>query len=398
MRIKIFRGKNQIGGNIIEVASSNTKILLDIGMDLVVENNKKLPSIEGLFDSKGYDAVFISHYHTDHMGLVYNVHKDIPIYIGETSYKIVCASNRFRNKETIPAASFLKHRETITVGDMKITPYLCDHSAYDSYMLYIECSGESILYTGDFRSNGRKKKLKFEYLPHNIDYLICEGTTLSREGYEAVDEEELERKATKLFKKIQGPIFILQSSMNIDRIVTMYKAAKRNGRLFLQELYMAEITNAIGGNIPNPKNFKDVKVFVSKVYEDYRYGLFNAYENKKTKKEYIAKSKFVMCIRTSMYNYINSLCQTMNYPKGLLVYSFWSGYKLQEGMQSFLENCQALGLEIVALHTSGHADAKTIKNLLLHTKPKCVMPVHTENAEWFEKVKKELKMEYETVN
>ena len=29
----------------------------------------------GLFDSKGYDAVFISHYHGDHMGLAYDVYK-----------------------------------------------------------------------------------------------------------------------------------------------------------------------------------------------------------------------------------------------------------------------------------------------------------------------------------
>jgi len=32
---------------------------------------------------------------------------------------------------------------------------------------------------------------------------------------------------------------VLQSSTNIDRIVTMYRAAKRSGRVFLEELYMA---------------------------------------------------------------------------------------------------------------------------------------------------------------
>lgn len=398
MQINVYRGKNQIGGNIIEVASAKTKILLDVGLDLVEENNKELPDIKGLYDCKGYDAVFISHYHTDHMGLAYNVHKDIPIYIGEMSYRIVCASNGFRKKETMPAASFIKHRTPIKIGDMTIIPYLCDHSAFDSYMLYIECEGESILYTGDFRSNGWKKTLKIEALPKNIDTLICEGTTLSREGYVAEDEEELFKKATKLFKKIEGPIFVLQSSMNIDRIVTIYKAAKRNKRLFLQELYMAEITNTIKGNIPNPIGFPDVNVFVASVYKDFRYDLFREYGYKNIiSKSDIAKEKFVMCIRTSMYNYIKSLFESMDCQKGLLVYSFWSGYRQNEDMQSFLENCKEMGLDIVTLHTSGHADANTIQRLLKHTKPKSVMPIHTENAAWFEKAKSNLNMEYKII-
>ena len=82
--IKVHRGQDQIGGNIIELASSTTKILLDIGCELDEEKNKELPKIEGLFDTKGFDAVFISHYHYDHMGLAYKIYKEIPLYMGET--------------------------------------------------------------------------------------------------------------------------------------------------------------------------------------------------------------------------------------------------------------------------------------------------------------------------
>jgi ribonuclease J len=39
MKINIHRGKNQIGGNIIEIATNTTKILLDIGLDLNEDNN-----------------------------------------------------------------------------------------------------------------------------------------------------------------------------------------------------------------------------------------------------------------------------------------------------------------------------------------------------------------------
>ena len=69
MKINIIRGQNQIGGNIVEISTDKTKILLDVGLELDDEKNKSLPKVDGLFDYKGYDAIFVSHYHGDHLGL-----------------------------------------------------------------------------------------------------------------------------------------------------------------------------------------------------------------------------------------------------------------------------------------------------------------------------------------
>ena len=235
MKVNIIRGKNQIGGNIIEISTEKTKILLDAGLEL--DGGNTLPDIRGLFDYAGYDAIFVSHYHSDHLGLVYRAHKGISVYMGEGCYKIVSASDRYKKRESITPKGFLRHRQKIVIGDITVTPFLCDHSAFDSYMLLCEAYGESVLYTGDFRSNGRKP---FEWLlnslPRKVDKLICEGTTLSREGYVPQTETALEEKASKLFSETRGPVFVLQSSVNIDRIVTMYCAAKgrENGTSFPQ--------------------------------------------------------------------------------------------------------------------------------------------------------------------
>ena len=261
MKVHIIRGKNQIGGNIIEISTEKTKILLDAGLELDGENT--LPDIQELFDFAGYDAVFVSHYHADHLGLVYHAHKGIPVYMGEGCYNIISASDRYKKQETITPTGFLRHKREIVVGDITVTPFLCDHSAFDSYMLLCEADGESVLYTGDFRSNGRKPfDMLLNSLPTKVDKLICEGTTLSRDGYIPQTETELEEKAVKLSSEHKGPVFVLQSSMNIDRIVTMYRAAKRTGRVFLEDAYMAEITTAAGEHIPNPK-FSDVYAFIT---------------------------------------------------------------------------------------------------------------------------------------
>ena len=61
MNVIIHRGQNQIGGNIIEITAENTRILLDVGLELDQEEGT-LPEIDGLFDHPSFDAVFISHY------------------------------------------------------------------------------------------------------------------------------------------------------------------------------------------------------------------------------------------------------------------------------------------------------------------------------------------------
>lgn len=382
MKVHIHRGQNQIGGNIIEIATDTTKILLDAGLELEDNDKQALPPIQGLFDYAGYDAIFISHYHGDHIGLAYHTHKGIPIYIGEASYNIICAADHYKKINTFTPKGFLHHNQTITVGNISITPYLFDHSAFDSYMLFCVADGETVLYTGDFRSNGRKSfNALLNVLPKNVDKLLCEGTTLSRDNYVAVSEKELEKQAIDLFRKTTGPIFVLQASMNIDRIVTMYRAAKQCHRVFLEELYMAEITTAAGKNIPNP-NFDDVYAFIT---SPRNYNMLTKYKHR-AGKSFLSQKPFVMCIRNSMLRYLKSLAQTMSFENGILIYSFWSVYRETENMKSFLSECEKLGLNIVTLHTSGHADENTLKKLIETVKPKALLPIHTENAERFREI------------
>lgn len=385
--IRIIRGLNQIGGSVIELSTYTTKILFDLGVELDEGNeNLDIELFDEHIDGTVYDAVFLSHYHADHMGLVYKLEASIPIFMGEKAASIINASNNYLSKPLISPKAFLKHKQTIVIGDIHVTPYLCDHSAFDSYMLLAEENGEKILYTGDFRANGRKN---YDYLlnelPRFIDILICEGTTLSRESYTPILESELEYSTTELVKSTKGPVFVLLSSMNIDRIVTMYRVSKRTKRLFLVDLYMAEITNSLGGKIPNPVGFHDVRVFITRPYAQnhFRYLLYDKYGISKIGKAAIAKETFVMCLRTSMGEYLKSLSQIMDFTGGIVFYSFWKGYKEQKSVKEFLELCRNLGLKEVDLHTSGHIDAEGLKEFIRYISPKQIIPVHTENAAWF---------------
>ncbi len=70
MKIIIHRGIDQIGGCITEIATDNTKILIDLGQNLpngegvVYDDFANFDVIEQL--TKNVDAIFYTHYHGDH--------------------------------------------------------------------------------------------------------------------------------------------------------------------------------------------------------------------------------------------------------------------------------------------------------------------------------------------
>ena len=156
MKINILRGQDQIGGSIIEISTATTRLILDAGVELDEGEQIMIPEIGGLFSGeKAYDAVFVSHYHADHMGLLNHVLKGIPIYMGEKAYRIASAASEYLRREISFVPNFILDEQPITIGDIQLTPISCDHSAFDAYMFLIEVDGKTLLYTGDFRANGR---------------------------------------------------------------------------------------------------------------------------------------------------------------------------------------------------------------------------------------------------
>jgi ribonuclease J len=159
MRVKILRGAHEVGGNCIEVESSGSRIVLDVGRPLnaVRDELVPLPNVSGLREQDpSLLGVLISHGHQDHWGLIDQVSKNVPVYIGEAAYRILKEAEFFSSGVTLNPAGFLRRRESFALGPFIITPFLNDHSAFDTYSMLIEAEGRRLFYSADLQAHGRK--------------------------------------------------------------------------------------------------------------------------------------------------------------------------------------------------------------------------------------------------
>jgi len=408
MNLTIHRGTNQIGGCITEIESEGYKIFIDFGEQLPGTKNNELPPIDGLTcGDVSKSALFITHYHGDHIGKVCDTVADLPIYVGKTALEIYqCLENRLshipnpeesekhkRILERIKTINAFEKLQEIKIGGISVTPLFVDHSAFDAYMFIVEADNKRILHTGDFRGHGFKSKGLIPTLKiyaKNIDYIISEGTNSQRPNATMQTEHELQKDFESQFRKTKFN-FILVSSTNIDRIFALYHASKNAKRCFVCDGYQANILKIVSKNHKQYSSFYDIDYdqitkSEGRFFKLNRQGR-NPYSFNGKLKPYLEKYGFCMLIR-STDTFKPLLDEYVKFDDTKIYYSMWNGYldrkkpAFNELLNNFLKP-----YKIEYKHTSGHADLDTLKTVFETVKPKCgIIPIHTEAPEKFQEL------------
>ena len=427
MNLTIHRGTHEIGGNCVEVCSGQTRIIIDLGMPLVDPKDKTkkfesfairrktvtqlleegiLPPAKGLYegidDGKSVDAFLLSHPHQDHYGFCKFIRKDIPIYLSKDAGLILGVADVFLMTQfgKHDQKVLLEHRKPVNIGNIKITPYIMDHSGYGAMAFLVEADGKKLLYSGDFRGHGRKRALFDQFLkspPSGIDLLLMEGTMIDRTEGSTGTEQQLETKIVQDARKYSGMKLIMCSGQNIDRIVTFYRAAKRSGALFVLDLYMANILHGIERkSMPAPSNgFTDVKVLFTKHFmrkleqkkiPDW-YRRWRSYEISSAALRRKGGNVFVIYRERSH----PELETTGIPPKSVLFYSQWDGYMTEPSFEPTKVFCKKHDIDIVQAHTSGHAVVEDLKRFADALNPHTLVPMHTFGAEKFHELFKNVR-------
>jgi ribonuclease J len=424
MNLNIHRGTHQIGGTCVELCSGKTRIILDYGLPLTTTNGQEfnesslqerivaelikervLFDIPGLYQGQEpqVSGILISHSHKDHYGLLKFVHPNIPVYISEGALKLIDVLNVFTHKRShvcISNPTIVKHRARFDIGDFRITPYLVDHSGFDAMSFLIEekPTGTRLFYSGDFRASGWKRVLFDRFIKHppeQVDCLLMEGTMIERQGGSFEDEHAVLNGVQDALKQADKNVILAYcSGQNIDRIVTFYKAARREKAMLVIDPYLASVLNVLKNNrnkIPQ-LDWKGIKVLIGNyrgrgdiyinkiVKSDFKYLTFDI-GRQKIKAWEIGEQKSLVVMRDSMI----PLAEKIPDVKGaMLIYSQWEGYVRNKKKASiFWDFVRENDLKLEYIHTSGHASVRILRQLVDALKPTLIIPIHTEKPDKF---------------
>jgi ribonuclease J len=369
--ITVHRGTHQIGGCVTEISTPDARVFIDVGADLPSEAQMEPLDIEGLTcGNASKSAVFFTHYHADHVGRIGEIMPDIPMYMGATAKAIQINVVKRTQKYLLPVFGRIETfsaLDEIRAGDISITPLMIDHSAFDAYMFVVEACGKRILHTGDFRTHGMRGAKTFKMLSfyaRDIDYIICEGTVLSRSPECRMTERELQGEACKSMLNNRY-VFALCSSTNIDRIGAFYHA-NPSGRMFVCDEYQKSQLDLVRGEHAQKSDFYDFR------------DIFTYAPNLDG---HMREGGFCMLVRQG--GFFKSVIDRFK-DEALLIYSMWAGYLDDEKAknQSLVDFIAPYRRKI--LHTSGHSSSKDLAELYRTVNPKeGLIPIHSDAPEAF---------------
>ena len=374
MNIIIHRGTHQIGGSAIEISTASTRIILDFGNELSLDEKYTPIDLDIGGVTKGIpdcDGIVISHYHMDHLGQLTSVLPEIPLYMGELSKEVAVISTEYQDKNLylrLLGANTFRGGEAFTIGDIRIRPLVIDHSAADSYMFVIEAEGKHVLYTGDFRMHGLRHHILDQLVNTyigEVDVLITEGTSLSRDADKYISEAAVLDDISSYIQDGKY-VFVMCSSTNIDRIMGIWQNMPTD-KVLICDAYQKRILDTV----------------INNVY--YESSLYRRHDNplvlsKGPYPKYYMDHGFVSLVRGTE----NFISQIKEFPKDdvRIIYSMWTGY-IEENLP--LKNLLNTYPSYIC-HASGHVSKTDLLKFIDLVNPDVIIPVHTDSPEKLEEL------------
>ena len=379
------------------------------------------------------DGILISHPHRDHYRGISFINRNIPIYTGVVTKRIIKAYSRSsaqRFENFLYGLKWIRFRtgNVIQIKKMEIFPVHVDHSIPAASGFIICTSAGIIVYTGDFRMHGPLqlmtadliKKVKevckikgqiesdFTYREGEVIALICEGTHIHKGSIES--ERIVKRHLKKLFNIMPYDYVLVQyGRVDWDRFRTYVDIAKKYNWKYIisdKDAYFYNRLNkkAIYDSMKDPNiEATDNIIILSQEKRKFQWKKdVDQMLEKIGKHERIIHLEDLKHLNGRFFLYITSIHDfdiIKNYlPKdlrGVFISSNVDPYAEEYRMDKRFISTDLLdiGVPSYRIHASGHAKPHDIIRFVNEIDPLKLIPIHTEHPEFFKKLFKEERAE-----
>lgn len=384
--ITVHRGTAEIGGSCIEIAHDGARLILDCGLPLNLPEGTSGELAPTLYLRRPVQGVLLSHGHADHHGLVGQLPAEWPVWSGAPTRRLVAIGERLFDRASPAVWNTWVSGQSFDLGPFRVTPHLTDHSGFDAHMLEVEVAGRRILYSGDFRTHGRKGELVRRLrLGGKVDVLLLEGTNLAG-GKPHDREQDLEERFVELATRTPGRMLVAASAQNLDRIVTLFRAARRTRRILVVDLYTAYVLETVPGAaaIPRPSwGVPELRpLILSRMAHRFREKGMGDFVDAMARCQGLSARTLaeavpgaILLVRPRM---IPDLTRNGFIPAAgdVLIWSQWTGYLDRPDIREMRDWAQNAAFEII--HTSGHASADALRAFAAAVGARSIVPVHGE--------------------
>ena len=452
--LTFYGGVKEIGGNKILLEDNGTRILLDFGMSFNRRNlyfeefltprtangigdflaMNLIPDIPGIYredllthigrkpEEPQVQGVLLSHAHADHANYISFLHKDIPIYCGETCKHVLDAvseqSQRSIENEVVdfkprplyrrdyrkpPVPRVFKTFRTgdkIRIDSLEIKPVHVDHSVPGAYGFIIYTSQGAVVYTGDLRMHGLHAEMTEDFIEAareaKPEAMITEGTRIDRVKT-GESEEKVYQKSKNELKGCKKLSVIDFNFKDIDRFRTFYRISKELGKklvisfkhaCFLERYCEDPKLQAPNSTDENILLLKPKRLTGTYIDEDYTEKYIRDrldYPNVITAEEITKKPAKYMVVLN--FWYFNTLID-LKPNGGLYIHSLSEPFneEMQISFDRMMNWLNFFNLRFVQAHCSGHINGVDLKELITTINPRELYPIHTEHPGIFRKL------------
>jgi len=256
----------------------------------------------------------------------------------------------------------------------------------------VQAGGKSLFYTGDFRGHGRKAKLLDKLIknPPKVDAILMEGTLIGERTDElTITEDNLQQEFARVMEETPGIVLVSTSSQNIDRLVTIFKAAKHTDRRLIIDFYTAEVLDRLKDYARLPHaSWGRIRVcypwYVARRFEEM--GLNDILERHRANGIRWARlneteDKAVMLVRPG---FLFDIKKHLDLKDATWIYSMWPGYfEKSQSLRKLRSYLESKNVRYEYLHTSGHAMLSDLKRLAEAMSPDMIIPIHSFHPDRF---------------